>query len=185
MNTLVIHPTDSTTTFLKPIYAGIENATIVNGCEDLQKLRDMVENHDQIIMLGHGAPKGLMARGQFGKRFWAIDDSFVSLLEKKTCVSIWCFAQDFMDQWDLNGFYTGMFISEVSEAAFYGKFSATQAMVDESNDLFAQLVGESIVNGQDALYEHVLEGYGILSETNPVAFYNWQRLFYRPVVETV
>jgi len=191
MKTLVIHPTDKSTTFLCPIYGQIEDATIVNSCEDRHELRELVATHDQILMMGHGSPEGLWGRGQFGRSIdhfndkpivrsnLAIDESFVDLLKSKQLLSVWCNADDFINPNKLSGFFTGMFISEVSEAYFF-KIKTNQATVDESNDLFAKLVGESINQGLNASYCYVLEEYGKLAENNPVADYNWRRLYYYP-----
>ena len=65
MKTLIIHPKDSTTTFLKHIYAPILDKTIVTVGIDKSELRELIYNHDRVIMLGHGSPWGLMSVGQF------------------------------------------------------------------------------------------------------------------------
>lgn len=66
MKTLVIHPKDKSTDFLKPIYHG-RNWTVITGGTK-QEVRDAIDEHDHIIMLGHGTPQGLLAVGQFKKK---------------------------------------------------------------------------------------------------------------------
>ena len=60
MKTLVIHPEDKSTDFLSPIYAPITNKTVIKGGIYKSELQGLIESHDRIIMLGHGAPYGLL-----------------------------------------------------------------------------------------------------------------------------
>jgi hypothetical protein len=58
MKTLVIHPEDKTTEFLTTIYANLNNKTVIKGGISKSELRELIEAHDRILMLGHGAPFG-------------------------------------------------------------------------------------------------------------------------------
>ena len=72
-----------------------------------------------------------------------------------------------------------MFISEVAEAN-YCKVITEQKQVDESNDLFAELLGEQLVKhtiDYEVIYFALEEGYGKLAEVNAVAKYNWDRWY--------
>ena len=67
MKTLVIHPDDRSTDFLKPIYSDITDATVLNGRGiDKKEVYELIKEHERIIMLGHGSPGGLFGVGQFG-----------------------------------------------------------------------------------------------------------------------
>ena len=73
--------------------------------------------------------------------------------------------------------YSGMFISEVSEALYCG-VEGTQAQVNESNDAFAALLGKAIVRGSlKEAFTRVKEDYSILASTNPIAQYNSERWY--------
>ena len=135
MKTLVIHPDDRSTDFLKQIYAG-RDFTVVTAHkrdEDYSKKQfiEQVKAHDRIIMMGHGYPGGLFHS--------YIDSTVVYLLREKECVCIWCNADQFVNRYGLKGFYTGMFISEVGEASWF-HIKTDQATIDFSNELFTQLV---------------------------------------------
>ena len=65
MTNLIIHPTDRSTDFLSPIYANITDATIMNGGVSKDQVAKAINEHDRIIMLGHGSPYGLFSIGQF------------------------------------------------------------------------------------------------------------------------
>jgi hypothetical protein len=103
----------------------------------------------------------------------------VDVLKHVECISIWCNADKFMVKHELNGFYSGMFISEVAEAN-YCRVIAEQTQVDESNDLFAELMGKYLVKyttDYEAIYCAIEEEYGRLAAVNAVAKYNWDRWY--------
>ena len=181
---LVIHPTDRSTDFLKPIYANISDATIMNGGIGKGQVAQAIYEHERIIMMGHGSPFGLFSVGQFfGKNGYVIDDTMVPLLLEKECIAIWCNADKFMTRYELNGFYSGMFISEVGEAIYCGLPGTLQETVDTSNHYFAQLLGEVINEPLEVINSHVKENYELLTEDNPVALYNYNRLYLREAVK--
>jgi hypothetical protein len=178
MKNLIIHPTDSSTDFLSPIYADISDAIILNGGATKDQVKELITRHDRVIMLGHGSPFGLFSVGQFmGGNGYIIDSTMVDVLKHTECISIWCNADKFMNKHELNGFYSGMFISEVGEAHYCGLPGILQETVNTSNHYFAQLLGEVINEPLSVIYEHVKENYGLLNEDNPVANYNYNRLY--------
>ena len=73
-----------------------------------------------------------------------------------------------------------MFISEVSEAR-YCNVQGDQAMVDESNNTFAALLGNmlgEVPTNLKTVHSLVGESYEELGEVNAVAKYNSDRFFY-------
>ena len=178
MTNLIIHPTDRSTDFLSPIYANITDATIMNGGVSKDQVAKAINEHDRIIMLGHGSPYGLFSIGQFtGNNGYVIDESMVPLLLDKECISIWCNADKFMNEHELYGFYSGMFISEVGEAMYCGLPGTEQETVTTSNNYFAELLGEVINEPLSIIYEHIMDNYRLITEDNPVALYNHNRLY--------
>lgn len=179
--TLVIHPNDRSTDFLRPIYAGIENKTVVTGGINKAELRELIKSHDRVMMMGHGAPGGLFAMGQFifHEFEYLIGVNEVDLLkEKEDNVFIWCNADQFVNKHNLKGLYSGMFISEVGEATYCGLPGTEQEEVDISNNYFAYLLGELIVNNDlSAAYSALKTEYGQLAESSKVANYNHNRLY--------
>lgn len=174
MKTLIIHPRDASTDFLKPIYSNIEDKTVLTE-GTRKKVIQEIERHDRIMMMGHGSPSGLFSIGRFDS-LYAIDSSLVKLLGEKECVLIWCNADKFVEYHGLKGFYSGMFISEVSEAAYCG-FLTDQATVNESNNFFALWLGMVANKPLSEIYDSLLPKYQILAEDNKVAAYNQKRLY--------
>lgn len=169
MKTLVIHPDDRSTDFLKQIYDGkgftVETRHRYKNYTKTE-FTQQIKDHDRIIMMGHGFPGGLF--------YSYIDRDVVYLLREKECVCIWCNADQFVNKYKLTGFYTGMFISEISEADWF-KIKATQSDIDNSNEFFARLVGENLDN--------LIKLHSVLKEQykgeSPVIKFNNDRLYYQ------
>ena len=178
MKNLVIHPTDASTDFLKPIYANITDATILNGGMGKGQVAKLISEHDRIIMMGHGSPFGLFSVGQFiGKNGYVIDDTMSDLLiEKKNNILIWCYASDFAVRMGLKGFFTGMFISEISEAMIFD-MKVSQKTIDESNECFVNVISNLVTKDAKDIYESIMVSeYRYISKHNPIAKYNIDRL---------
>lgn len=179
MNKLVIHPHDPSTTFLTKAYENLSDVTLVRGGVGRQDLKNMVEDHDQVIMLGHGTPHGLMSVGQFpDARGFVVDDTFAPLLEKKdNSIFVWCNADQYVNWNKLKGFYTGMFISEVSEAYMMGVRGANQNDVNESNYAFVDILNRVAHERPEVMHASLKDRYGVVAHCNDVARYNHNRLY--------
>jgi hypothetical protein len=178
VKTLVIHPDDRSTDFLKPIYENVPNKTVITGRVSKYDVIKLMETHDRIMMMGHGSPGGLFNRNFTFCNGFIIDDTMVPLLkEKNDNVYIWCDADQFVRRHNLKGFFSGMFVSEVGEAYYMRVKEPNQRMVDESNDTFSEIVSRHITKKPKEMYEQVKQEYGVLADTNPVASYNLKRLF--------
>lgn len=103
----------------------------------------------------------------------------VESLRGKCCIYIWCYADQFVNHHQLTGFFTGMFISEISEALCHGfdDIDDLEIMIKESSYGFAEIVSKYITDPLDVLYQNVLLEYGELAQTNPIASFNFKRLF--------
>jgi hypothetical protein len=143
------------------------------------KLKALMKDADKIIMLGHGTEHGMgFVKYRNGNPVHItpiIDSTMVYLLrEIKENVFIWCNADKFVKKYKLQGFSTGMFISELDEADMFS-VKATQEEIDESNDRFAQVVKNYINKDTEELKTIVKEDYVLDSE---VAKYNHNRIYH-------
>jgi hypothetical protein len=168
MNTLVLHPSDPTTDFLTRIYAG-KRYTVINNSISRYRLVNLITAHDRIMMMGHGTIDGLLSG--YGH---IIDHTFVPLLKTKKLIALWCNADMFFDIHNLNGFYSGMILSEKVEADIFS-VPATEEMIDNSNTLIAEALRvafeqEDIVGAAKAIYKG----------DDAVITYNRANLFQRP-----
>ena len=184
MKTLIIHPKDKTTVFLEPIYEKIDNKTVIQKNSSFEEIINLIETHDRIMMMGHGSPDGLFSIGNFNEGY-VIDKNIVHFLKKKKeCFYLWCNADKFVEKYQLNGFYSGMFISEVNEASFCN-INTNQKLVDESNYSFSKIVSKWSNFNMKNLYENVKMEYSKLGEFNNVALYNLKRLYYQSGVNII
>jgi hypothetical protein len=184
MKTLVIHPKDKSTDFLKPIYAGLDEVTLVTGGLNQEDILQAIQTHDQVMMMGHGSPSGLFAVGQFPfarpySGYVIGADLVEALSQKDNNIFIWCNADQFVNRHELKGFYSGMFVSETGEAFYCGVKTFDQVSVTESNDTFARLLGECLqaTRAPEEIHSQIKEQYGSLAGTNLIAAYNHQRLY--------
>lgn len=169
METLVIHPLDSTTSFLNKIYKEKGWTVVKDGQISKGKLRKLINEHDRIVMLGHGSPEGM---GDFIIGRYLIDASMVQFLRGKELVGIWCYAKQFFYKYNLKGFCSDMFISDYMEANMNCVNSGTSE-IDASNNHFSEVLGKHIFK-QDVL-KLVKDEYSII---NHVTEFNNNSLFY-------
>jgi hypothetical protein len=178
MKTLIIHPKDSSTDFLKPIYSGLDEVTLVTRDWSRDQIIEAIQTHDQVMMMGHGGPWGL-----FGINFpeaLVINGKCVEALSQKdNNIFIWCNADRFVNHHNLKGFYSGMFVSEVHETKYCLLEAWDQYSVTESNDGFARLLGACLLETRDPalIHQRISDEYGVLAGTNLIAEYNHQRLY--------
>ncbi len=179
MKYLIIHPKDPTTTFLSKIYAHLKDKTEVNGGITKSELREVIESHDRIILLGHGSPCGLLSRGQFPDAgLYIIDLSMVpAFKEKSNCMYIWCYADQFVHRHGLSGLCSGMFISELREAGYFGFDKINYSLIDQSNKKFSFILSEYIDEPIDVLYKKLANEYKLLASMNPIAKFNVERIY--------
>ena len=133
----VVHPKDKTTAVLKGLYEGKEYRLVDQSMTN-QEVRHVL-NHanvfETMMLLGHGSERGLYSR---------IDDSQEEfdriLVGKHHCyylkkqhriIGIWCHANLFAEEYHLTGLFTGMFISEMSEADEYGVVTSQKELDTE------------------------------------------------------
>ena len=139
----------------------------------------LIREHDRVMMMGHGSPAGLFSINKFTNcGAYIIDQQMVPLLKEKTDnVFIWCNADKFVEVFGLEGFYSGMFISEVGEAYYCGLPGTEQDQVDESNYGFVNIIAKYINEDKNVIHENVKKEYGLIAEENPIALYNNNRLY--------
>jgi hypothetical protein len=166
-DTVVFHPKDSSTDFLKAIYEGKKFTVVSDMFPDDKEVQELIQEHDRVVCLGHGSPEGLF--GGFGM---VINDAHAELLKDKEVVAIWCHANQYMEKHGLHGFYSGMFVSEEIEARYIG-IKASHQQIQHSNEQFAIALGKYIDDEeilQKIRFEYKKKG-------DPVVEFNRARLF--------
>lgn len=170
MKTLVIHPYDTSTSFLEDIYSD-KDYTIIDTNVSHKTLKNAIKDHDKIIMLGHGCEKGLFGFGRL-----VINSTLVYLLREKYCVCIWCNADMFVEKYKLNGLYTGMIISEKEEAIMYCVNSSNMEIL-QSNTKFSNTIKNYIDSCEDVSYL-IKNMYSNCETENPVITFNVNNIYH-------
>ena len=180
MKTLVIHPDDRTTDFLKPIYSSLTNATVLTSGEYMpEEMNALIEGHERVIMLGHGADRGLLSRQVFRPLECVIGaDNAEALSKKENSIFVWCYADEYVQHYNLKGLSTGMFISELDEADM-NLVDTTWDDINASNDLFARSLGEALLKTEcvSEAFEYVKAAYVAFGHDNLVQRFNAQRWY--------
>ena len=175
---IVVHANDPTTKFLSKLYETREDVTVriteksTNGA-----VRRALKTDDTIMMLGHGNRYGLFStpnrKGVFLRLL--IDDSHTQFLRGKTCIGIWCHADEFAYKYKLHGLFSGMIISELQEAIEYN-ITATKEEIDAEMEKFAFRLKYCIENfALEEVPQRMLEMDDVKSE---LTRFNYRNLFY-------
>jgi len=176
----VIHAKDPTTQFLSRIYSQREDVRrIITEINTTSELKRAIHDDDSIMMFGHGNEYGLFSKpDKKGRvRRLLIKSEFVYLLREKTCIGIWCKANEFAKQYNLHGLFSGMIISELEEASLFA-IPTTIEELNCENAKFAQNL------------KYCLETFSLnevparmkeLDDTkSPLTTFNYNNLYYFP-----
>ena len=136
---LVIHPKDKTTVMLSALYDGLK-AQVVIDCRSTKEMGNLlrhVSTQERIMLQGHGSDKGLFFRADeskegFDKIIVGHPHAYHMRKHGGNMVAVWCNADQFARAEGLHGLFTGMIVSELSEALLY-QVETTQEELDREN----------------------------------------------------
>lgn len=143
---LVIHPQDRTTAMLSALYQDRDDVRLSDSPMSKAALNSLLYHtpaRERILLLGHGSGKGL---------FWRPDDTadgFRLLLDHShayclrkhggNLLGMWCDADRFARTEGLHGLFTGMIVTEMSEAVSYGIPTSPEELARENTLLAVRL----------------------------------------------
>lgn len=174
--TLVIHPKDDSTEFLKEIYNDLPNTIVIDFSLSRKDLKILIDMCQRIIMLGHGSSKGLFDSLQ---KSYLIDNNLVECLKDKECIGIWCYASEFAKKYNIPGFWSGMYISEISEIDYIPEvknacmcisISHIQLDIENSNFHLTSILSKHLKS--NTLDKALEELCGLGNEYYPITKYN-------------
>ena len=173
---LVIHiiSTEDTNDFAG-IYDGL-NATILINPTSSECRRAIIDETEQIVLIGHGTECGLLNQRLDG---YIIDSRMVQFLRGKDIIGIWCNASNFADRYDLTGFFTSMFISnsrELIECGFQ-TFDNCDDEIRRQNQIFAERIYELLAaNTPSGNWATIL--YDSLTDSDErFVYYNYEAMY--------
>ena len=112
----IIHANDPTTEVLSLLYNSKEyNYMRIDETSTNADVQNIIRADDLVIMLGHGNQYGLFSKPNKNGKYdrFLITDRHVQFLRNKTCIGIWCHADQFAEKYGLHGLFSGMIISEL------------------------------------------------------------------------
>lgn len=181
---IVVHPNDDTTRFLKPIYKDISYVDLYTEKDSNSDIRRAL-NHkvypgEYIMMLGHGCEYGLYApvsaNNPFGRLI--INGAHVEFLRRHTCVAVWCHANLFAEKYNLHGLFSGMIISEMTEADWCNIPTTPEELVAENNRL-AEILRQAFTDCQklEDIPAYIAEHAPM---DTPLQRFNYHSFYYYP-----
>ena len=178
---------DTDTAVLKYIWMGMPKVKVVEITKQTVNAKALVneaieQEHDTLIMCGHGTPQGLL-NPSFKDGTYLIDRTNKDLIRCNRIIAVWCHAKDFAETYGVKGFWSSMFISNSGEASMNGIKTVSGQSITEQEILFCIRLNELIRN-----YEPMKTWVDTLREqadyTNPVVKFNYDGLRYYKVAPT-
>lgn len=129
---------------LAALYEGVEGVNVLDQSRSSKEICHVLHHtpqHERIMLLGHGADSGLFSRKtdeqkEFDRIIVSHTHAYYLRKHGSNIVAVWCNADLFARKERLHGLFSGMIISELSEAEIYG-VATTQQELDVENEKLA------------------------------------------------
>lgn len=137
---------DVDTSVLKNIWKDLDAKVIRISRDSLiddYDINDAIASEkDTLIVVGHGSDRGCWS--PYGG--YTISPFNLDLIKAKKFIGIWCHASDFARRYHAKGFFSGMFISNTSEAIYTLPYSKNQVysnkQITESEVKFCNILND-------------------------------------------
>ena len=127
---------------LKAAYEGIDGNVILYNPTRKEVELELSVNDDDMMLLGHGSRYGLFSPDWKGYVFdWRLARKYCA---NRKVIGIWCYASEFADTFELHGFFTSMFISNLGEALDLGFPNNTNEDILDEMSLFCNHINKFI-----------------------------------------
>ena len=180
---LVIHPKDKTTAMLSALYDGLEAQVIddYRSTKEMGRLLHHVSTQERIMLLGHGSDKGLFFRkddskDEFDKIIVGHSHAYHLRKHGGNIVAVWCNADLFARAEGLHGLFSGMIVSELSEAQLY-KIETTQEELDSENVKLARRL-RTLLDERIPLSEIPKRLLAMDNVHSPLTTFNYKNFYY-------
>ena len=180
---LVIHPIDRTTEVLKMLYAGLDARVVSDECsnKEMDHLLKHTSTQERVMLLGHGSDKGLFFRrddtkNEFDKVIVAHRNNYMLRRHDGNIIGIWCHANLFAQAEGLHGLFSGMMISEESEAEEYGIAATHEEILASNKVMFGKL--RRLLDEHVPLHEIPARMRALDNEHTPLSEFNYGNFHY-------
>lgn len=179
---------DQDTRLLQLIWEGLNPDRIIEITHDTEDYEDIADEalmseNGTLIMCGHGTTHGLL-HPNLNSGQYIIHKNNVHLIHAQNVIGSWCYAADFAETHHLHGFFTGMFISNESEAEQHG-ITFAQSEYDDINieitqyETYFNLMVHNFLENNVPLSKwlNILNNDGI-NHNNIIGYFNFNRIQY-------
>lgn len=172
---------DTDTAVLRYIWMGMPNVKVVEITRStrnpIRLVNEAIEQeHDTLIMCGHGTPAGLLNPGFNGSAYLVGAHNYMKIRCNRI-IGIWCHAKDFAETYGVRGFWSSMFISNKGEASSNGIYSVSDKSITEQEILFCVRLNQ-LINNYIPMKTWVDSLRSDADYTNPVVKFNYDGLRY-------
>ena len=179
----MIHPKDKTTAMLSALYDGLEAQVIddYRSTKEMGHLLHHVSTQERIMLLGHGSDKGLFFRkddskDEFDKIIVGHSHAYHLRKHGGNIVAVWCNADLFARAEGLHGLFSGMIVSELSEAQLY-KIETTQEELNSENVKLARRL-RTLLDERIPLSEIPKRMLAMDDVHSPLTTFNYKNFYY-------
>lgn len=172
---------DVDTSVLKNIWKDLDVKVIRISRDSLTDDYDVnnaiAAEEDTLIVVGHGSDSGCWSPSGG----YTISSFNLDLVKAKKFIGIWCHASDFARKYHAKGFFSGMFISNTTEAIYTLPYSKNQVysnkQITESEIKFCNILND-LLKKETPLkdWKYIIEGY--TNATFEVEKYNYSHVEY-------
>lgn len=143
---IIIHPEDHTTRMLTELYHGTDFQHMGAQASSVEIRHRLYHTlpQERIMLLGHGCPSGLYSRQNenstsFDRLIISHHHAYALRRHGSNLIGIWCHAHQFARRERLHGLFSGMIITELSEAEEHGVPTTQDELNLENTRLFTCL----------------------------------------------
>lgn len=180
---LVIHPKDKTTTMLSILYEGLEHTHVDQNYSksEICHILNHTASRERIMILGHGSDKGLFSRKDdsidvFDRLIVFHPHAYYLRKHNGNIVAMWCNANLFAEAERLHGLFTGMIITEMSEAELYGIETSQEELDNENIKLVQRL--RTLLDEDIPLHEIPSRMLELDDKHSPLTEFNYKNFHY-------
>ena len=180
---LVIHPKDKSTAMLSALYDGLEAQVVIDyrTTKAMGHLLHHASTQERIMLLGQGSGKGLFYRADdskegFDKIIMGHPHAYHLRKHGGNIVAVWCNADHFACAEGLHGLFTGMIVSELSEALLY-QVETTQEELDRENVKLAMRL-RSLLDARIPMSEIPKRMLAMDDVHSPLTTFNYKNFYY-------
>lgn len=179
----MIHPKDKTTEVLSMLYEGMEVRLLdqTSNSADIKRTLNYTPKQERIMLLGHGMDKGLLSRDNdeqdvFNRLMVHHPHAYYLRKHGGNIVAVCCNADLFARKEGLHGLFTGMIISELSEALIYEVETTQEELDRETPKLIKRL--RSLLDEEVPLHEIPGRILAMDDVHSPLTEFNYKNFYY-------